>query len=406
MTAQFELEDIIEEPSVDGYKGREKWNWKHILPRGIKGNSRRRDDTVDTKLQSEGTISLANRTHHFREAGVGGSESAPYRLWFDRLNTRFGIPLLLGVFLVAFLPFYVFLMVGYWTAGLWRDFVSQFLPIAPFFYVFILYDLFAARFVSVRARRLIDYAQSMGLGDASASLGSLHSLKRTLVFWLVFTLVVEPFVLIFSSSQYTITQRILTQLPFLFFLFLQASFLWPYFDSMFMTYRIGKRPLTLRFYAEDRTLGLRPFGTLSLQLTTLYSGLFALIFFIVLVSGVPLFAFVFPLIAFMVLGLLFFVLPLISLHGKMIEAKRSLIVSITPRFARISRAILEAKGEQPLEGSLVSELMAIDKVQKDINEVHTWPFDISILSRLATVLILPPFLSVLARIIILVVLRI
>ena len=285
---------------------------------------------MDLMLQSEGTMSLADGTHQFRKEGDGGSESAPYRLWFDRLNTRFGIPLLLGAFLVAFLPFFVFLMVAYATAGLWRDFLSQYLPLAPFFYVLILYTLFAARFVSVRARKLIGYAQSMGLGDASASLGSLHSLKRTLVFWLVFTLVVEPFFVIFLNSEYTTLQRIVTQLPFLYLLFLQASFLWPYFDSMFMMYRIGKRPLTLRFYAEDRTLGLRPFGTLSLQLTTLYSGLLAFVFFIGIVSGFPLFVFGFQLIAFMLLGLLFFVLPLITLHGKMIEEKRSLLVAITP----------------------------------------------------------------------------
>ena len=42
-------------------------------------------------------------------------------------------------------------------------------------------------------------------------------------------------------------------------------------------------------------------------------------------------------------------------------------------------------------------LNALDKIQRDVEQIHTWPFDVGIVTRLASVAILPLLLTVLGR---------
>jgi len=111
-------------------------------------------------------------------------------------------------------------------------------------------------------------------------------------------------------------------------------------------------------------------------------------------------------------GMALFLLPLIGIHRRLQEARRRELDWITPRYTtlvqrlkdRMSRSDqLESADEKD---ALASELSAVRQVESDIHRIQTWPFDIGVITRLATVLVLPPILGVIARIMILIFLRI
>src|SRR5438445_9844445 len=56
-----------------------------------------------------------------------------------------------------------------------------------------------------------------------------------------------------------------------YFFLILASFLWVYGYSMYAIHRAGKLPLRLKPFTEDRNLGLKPFGTTSLRLASIYA---------------------------------------------------------------------------------------------------------------------------------------
>src|SRR3989454_12607167 len=56
-----------------------------------------------------------------------------------------------------------------------------------------------------------------------------------------------------------------------YFFLVTASFLLVYGYSMLVIYRAGNLPLELKSFTEDRTLGLAPFGTISLRLASVYA---------------------------------------------------------------------------------------------------------------------------------------
>jgi len=111
-------------------------------------------------------------------------------------------------------------------------------------------------------------------------------------------------------------------------------------------------------------------------------------------------------------GVALFLLPLVGIHRRLQEARRRELDWITPRYTtlvqrlkdRMSRSDqLESADEKD---ALASELSAVRQVESDIHRIQTWPFDIGVITRLATVLVLPPILGVIARIMILIFLRI
>jgi len=55
---------------------------------------------------------------------------------------------------------------------------------------------------------------------------------------------------------------------------------------------------------------------------------------------------------------------------------------------------------------LASELSIVRQIEGDVHRIQTWPFDLGVITRLATVLVLPPILGVVARVMILIFLRI
>ncbi len=286
------------------------------------------------------------------------------------------------------------LILGYTLAGLSSDLAVLLPGVLPVVLLFSLYVLLAARYVRGQMEKLREYAQSMSAGNSSIELRSLYGFRGPLVTLLL--LGVGTSFLPFTPPQYSPVQGFLTQFPWYYFEFVQATFIWVIAYSVYSIYRIGKLPLKLKAFAEDRTLGLKPFATASLYFTGLYE-VYAFFLFLPLAlgtSGLP-FLIVFAGVA--LLGLAFFLVPLISLRRKLIVAKREKLSWISPRYMRIVQQI-EANGSGPIDGSVVNELTVIDKIQRDIQQIHHWPFDTGILTRL-TAIILSVIAIILAKII-------
>ena len=149
---------------------------------------------------------------------------------------------------------------------------------------------------------------------------------------------------------------------------------------------MGKLPLRLKHYAEDKFLGLKPFATTTLRLTGLYIAIAVLL--IIPSSFTPLVTL--PTLALYVaitlLSLVFFFFPLLALRRKLIRAKQEAGSWIVPRYMQIVEK-LETKNENASNGALVNELIAIDKIQRDIQQIRTWPFDTGILVRLTAIIL-------------------
>ena len=161
---------------------------------------------------------------------------------------------------------------------------------------------------------------------------------------------------------------------------------------MIAIYKMGRLPLKLKIFTEDRTLGLKPFANISLHLITLYVMAILLTFPIFLYpnSAVEL-----SLTIFLIPGLFFFLIPLFGLHKKMRKARDEKSAMIGVRHSRIMNEV-ESMGEGPLNERVVNELLAIDVIKREIHQMHGWPFDIGTIARLSGVLGAPMIAAVLA----------
>src|SRR6266566_8088607 len=108
--------------------------------------------------------------------------------------------------------------------------------------------------------------------------------------------------------------------------------------------QMGRLPLRLKVFTDDRTLGLKPFANTSLLLITIYVLAIVLTFPIFLY---PNFAVELSLTIFLVLGVFFFLVPLFGLHKKMQEVRTEKSALIGLRHNRVMGEF-EAVGEGPL----------------------------------------------------------
>lgn len=188
-------------------------------------------------------------------------------------------------------------------------------------------------------------------------------------------------------------------------------------------FRGGKLPLQLKPFTEDRTLGLKPFGTTSAQLASVHAVIPIVITFfsqasvvielpntvsVTLASPRP--SDIIFLVGLVLVGIALFFLPLLSIHRQLLEAKRRELGWINPRYTEIVRQLKDTAttrfGESMNQRqALADELTMVRQLQQDIQRIQGWPFDLSIITRLATVLVIPPMLAVVARLLILAFLR-
>ena len=283
--------------------------------------------------------------------------------------------------------------------------------------IFLVYFVYAIRFISNRMEGLGDYVKQMSPDMPIDGLRIPFRAGNILAVWVI--LLVAITLLFGFPSPTTVFSEHIAVIAY-FFLIL-ASFLWVYGYSMYAIHQAGKLPLRLKPFTEDRTLGLKPFGTASLRLASIYAVFPVTLTLIELVTlnveipgGITItlapirltdVIFSFGLI---LAGIVLFFLPLLSIRKRLQEAKRQELSWVTPRYTTIIEKLKEQISKTPTEEganhaqALADELTMIRQVQQDLQKIQSWPFDLGVVSRLATVLVIPPILGVLARILILV----
>lgn len=182
--------------------------------------------------------------------------------------------------------------------------------------------------------------------------------------------------------------------PFWFLIF--GTFAWVYFSSIRGLYQLGQTSLKLKSFREDKMLGVRPMGSLSLALAFTYFaglGILALLPIVMIPdSSSPFYTSL--LFVLTMLGILFFFLPLDTIHKKMVNEKHRERKALGEQLAMaINRQDISSRSETgPSLGDVtemlvnINRLLAIDVSKDEINSVPNWPFDTQILSRLSAII--------------------
>ena len=314
------------------------------------------------------------------------------KLWIERLYTRVGLPFWAGVLVVGFLPPLILTLLGYYTYGVKTDFTGGVSLGIPLLLANVIYILFSSSYIRRRVEALEQYAVSIGADKSQIQTSYLSDFRPVIATWafllVTAVLVLEPF----FNPGYSLIQDLLRELLYSYMRLLQATFLWVFLSSMIAIYKMGRLPLRLKVFTDDRTLGLKPFANTSLLLITIYVVAIVLTFPIFLY---PNFAVELSLTIFLVPGIFFFLVPLFGLHKKMQEVRAEKSALIGLRHTRIMGQV-EAVGEGPLSEGLVNELLAIDAIKREIHQMHDWPFDIGTVARLTGILGAPLVATVLA----------
>jgi len=332
------------------------------------------------------------------------------------------LPFWLGAVIVSFVPTKILSTIEYVLVPP-QGFGSLILDDALVLSLVMLYFLYTMRYITRRMDRLDEYAKGMSPENTALRLRTPPMrLSRILLVWiilLVVTTLVSPIPLNFEGL-------VSNHVPvFAYFFLILAFFLWTYGSSMLTIYRAGKLPFQLKPFTEDRTLGLKPFGTVSMKLVSVYAIFPIIVTFLQLITinvevpgGVTVglgslrASDLIILGGFILVGVVLFLLPLVGIHRRLQEARREELSWITPRYTTLVQRLKDqmARANQyenvNEKDALASELSIVRQIESDIHRIQTWPFDLSVCTRLATVLVLPPTLAVVARIMILIFLRI
>ena len=334
---------------------------------------------------AEGSFAiLLTSFHAARPTKHQMSYSLP-ELWFERLDRLIGVPTWGGAVLFGWAPFP---LLGFFPTAL------SFFPL-PAYIAFTVVDLglaffafYAASYLRRETMGLLKYVGEMGgAPDASSQidLSRFSSTRRIGIVYVIALVILVP-VYAFGQIGRTPLSALPEELPFLWFAFVLATFLWAFGYSMYSIYRMGKLPLKLRPYTEDRMLGLKPFGKASLNSTVMYVGVITA-FVLPMAFGGTL-----PLelaVGFLVLypvGFLLFLLPLLGLHSKLVAAKREELAWIGPRATSLLQKV-KARGGDQFDELVAKEVAVLDVIKRDALQIHNWPFDTGILARLIAILL-------------------
>ncbi len=310
-------------------------------------------------------------------------------LWFERVTNRLGVPLWVGALVIAIPPTI--------ALGAVSDFI---LPLSPsdLLFGFVQLSILTAPlallyfYASSYLRRRVEALEGLvetheGSPEElfQSSIRGLYSLRGVLFTFLALSFLFVP---LFTLGQPgSAVDNLVGGLPYSWGTFLLGTFFWVFGYSMYSVYRIGKLPLKLRPYTQDRTLGMRPFGTITLRFSLIYLAIATFLSLIIILGGVlPLSLSLLVPLVFYPAGFLFFLLPLLSIHRKLGDAKSKELIWLEPRATAILQKVKAGDGT-PTDQSIVNELTIVDKMQRDIQQIHTWPFDTGLIVRLAAVII-------------------
>jgi MFS family permease len=176
----------------------------------------------------------------------------------------------------------------------------------------------------------------------------------------------------------------------LFWLMVVGTFLWVYFGSIRGLYQLGTKALQLKSFHEDKTLGTRPIGALSLTFASLYIigiGL-AILLVLILLPQISIPFFTGLLATLILIGIVFFFLPLYSVHKRMLEAKRFEQETVRQQISKVFEKSTNRSSEKDLGEALdrLTTIIAVDVTKGELETIPTWPVDVPILSRFVTII--------------------
>src|SRR5207302_1508038 len=190
-------------------------------------------------------------------------------------------------------------------------------------------------------------------------------------------------------------------LVFAYFFLILAIFLWTYGSSMLAIYRAGKLPYQLKPFTEDRTLGLKPFGTVSMRLVSVYTIFPIIVMFLQLITinvevpgglTVGLGSFrasdLIILGGLILVGVILFLIPLLGIHRRLQEARRQELSWITTRYTNLVQRLKDRmthsdQSENANEkDALAGEISIVRQIESDVHRIQTWHFDLGVMKNL------------------------
>ncbi len=184
------------------------------------------------------------------------------------------------------------------------------------------------------------------------------------------------------------TVFLLLAFPFWFIAF--CTFVWVYMGSIRGLYELGKK-VKLKSFNEDKMLGVRPVGSLSLSLTyTYFMGLIILgLLPTILQPEASILGYMVVLSTCAIVGLILFLLPQYTLHKKMVEAKGVERELLRSELSKVVRSADEEKDDVESVAEIkdalnrLTTVLQVDMTRNELENIPTWPFDTQIISRLA-----------------------
>lgn len=171
-----------------------------------------------------------------------------------------------------------------------------------------------------------------------------------------------------------------------------STYFWEFAVASWGLHTLGSSSLKLGSFLEDRMMGARPMGNLSLSLAVAYFGgvLFAALLFSTINPATL--ANQWPFIAFLLLGVALFILPLNSIHAKMQAEKRRLLHEINARYPRLSPGTVQSRENATMADvqaglARLTDLQEVEMLDRRISSLPTWPFDINVASKFITIVL-------------------
>lgn len=260
--------------------------------------------------------------------------------------------------------------------------------IASFVYfIFIALSLYGTRFMRTRIvameKKLLEISPSEE--TYHRAFGGIIKTKFTILLVAILVPVYAPVQMsVYSGYAYLIFSLIGVPLQGI----AGFTFFWMYFRSLWGIYKFGREPLKLKPYYEDRMMGLRPLGSLSLTLALYFFLVWGAVFVVVNVLLPTSIGSIAVGLGFIVLGAVMFFLPLTNIHGKMREEKLREQGLIDKKFIQMRNALNLEGGPNSMEyQKMANEMIAFDIVQRRVASIPTWPFDTSIIQRFVAIVL-------------------
>ena len=282
-----------------------------------------------------------------------------------RFYTAIRLPLWIGVIVLGVLPIYLGFAVGHLLDGTFLLNFSGDVSVVPLLIV----SVFAANYILKRMKETIGYAKLICVGPVSdGPITGLCSLKHVVPVWIVLSLLLGVLISLGGtpvSSYFSLALQLgVSEYAML----IASTLVWVFSYSMYSINQLGKLPMKLKTFGEDRTLGLRPFGLASFRITLVYLVAASVFVLVLVIGGIP-FPYDVSLLSFLVLAIPFFVLSLRNLHRKLVNAKVQEATWITQRYASKSEAIKESRDSR-LDEAVKSDFVTIRQIQQDLQQVH------------------------------------